>query len=255
VTRRWENGLAALSQAWAVAAKDMRVYYLNPPMLMFGLILPVLLFFSFALRRGMPVETGIAQLMAMTLLFTASTAGPVVLILERRIGTFDRLVTAPMSLGTLLFGKTLVGVIFALGVAILPLIVGLAVFRVRVAHAPMLALTVILSALTFSAMGVLFGSFPAQSLGNVMMPASLIRWPLLFVSGLFIPLEALPVWARAISLLSPLTYSFDALSWSLQGYGKQPVVLDALMLPAAMALFLAAAVRLHQRTRRLGHQA
>jgi len=65
-----------LSQAWAIATKDLRVYYFNPPMLMFGLILPILLFFSFSVRRGLTAEVGIVHLMSLTLFFTASTAGP-----------------------------------------------------------------------------------------------------------------------------------------------------------------------------------
>ena len=40
--RRLGNEMA---QAWTVAVKDVRVYYLTPPMIMFGLILPFFLFF------------------------------------------------------------------------------------------------------------------------------------------------------------------------------------------------------------------
>ena len=43
-----------LTAAWAVARKDMRIYYLRPGNLMFGVLFPVFLFFSFAVGRDLP---------------------------------------------------------------------------------------------------------------------------------------------------------------------------------------------------------
>jgi len=251
----WSRTVGGLSQAWAIAAKDLRTYYFNPPMVMFGLIMPVLLFFSFSVRRGVGLspQTGITHLMSMILFFTASTTGPVILILERRTRTLDRLMTAPLSMGCLLFGKTLVGVVFAVVVAVIPLIIGLAVFHINVHNPALLVGVIILSAMSFSALGVWFGSFPARSVGTVMMPSTLLRWPLLFVSGIFIPLERMPVWARIISHISPLTYAHDAVTHAVSGSGCQPAVLDVMLLPAFLILFLFMAVRLYRRVRRLGY--
>lgn len=103
-----------LAQAWAVAVEDVRIYCLQPPMIMFGLLLPFFLFFSFSMRRDMGAQVGIARLLALTTFFTASSAGPVIIPLERSTGTYDRLLAAPMSLAALLLGKTLVGAFFAL---------------------------------------------------------------------------------------------------------------------------------------------
>ena len=104
---RWQRLKDELAQVWTIAIKDIRVYYLQPPMIMFGLILPFFLFFSFSIKRNIGAEAGIAQLLAMTTFFTASSAGPVIIPLERRMGTYDRLLAAPMSLATLLIGQTL----------------------------------------------------------------------------------------------------------------------------------------------------
>jgi len=247
--------MGGLSQAWAIAAKDLRTYYFNPPMVMFGLIMPVLLFFSFSVRRGADLspQTGIMHLTSMILFFTASTAGPVILILERRTRTLDRLMTAPLSMACLLFGKTLVGVVFAMSVALIPLIIGLAVFHLEVQNPVLLGGAIILSAMSFSALGVWFGSFPARSVGTVMMPSTLLRWPLLFVSGIFIPLARMPVWARIVSYLSPLTYAHDAIKHAVSGSGSQPAVLDMMALPAFLILFLFLAVQLYRRVRKLGY--
>ena len=251
----WSRTMGGLGQAWAIATKDLHTYYFNPPMVMFGLIMPVLLFLSFSVRRGVNLspQTGITHLMSMILFFTASTAGPVILILERRTRTLDRLMTAPLSMTCLLFGKTLVGVVFAVSVALIPLVIGLLVFHLRIQNLALLVGAIMLSAMSFSALGIWFGSFPARSVGTVMMPSTLLRWPLLFVSGIFIPLERLPVWARVISHVSPLTYAHDAVLHAVSGSGCQPVVLDVVLLPVFLILFLSMAVRLYRRVRIYGY--
>ena len=109
-----------VAQILVVAIKDIRVYYFTPPMIMFGLLMPLFLFFSFSIKRAIAPETGVARLMALTTFFTASSAGPVIIPMERRVGTYDRLLAAPMSLTALLLGKALVGTFFAVLVSLVP---------------------------------------------------------------------------------------------------------------------------------------
>jgi ABC-2 type transport system permease protein len=242
-----------LSQVWTVAVKDVRVYYLTPPMIMFGLMMPFFMFFSFSIRREMEAAQGVVRLLAMTTFFTASSAGPVIIPLERRMGTYDRLLAAPMSLLTLLLGKTLVGTFFATLVSVVPLLVGLLGLHVTVADAGMLLTGIVLASLAFSAFGLVFASIPTRSVGNIMMPSTLVRWPLLFVSGVFIPLEEMAPWARALSYLSPLTYAQDLMNHAVQGTGLISPWLDLSMLLLASGVFLVPAVLMHRRSRRLGY--
>jgi hypothetical protein len=138
-----------LAQCWAVAVKDVRVYYMQPPMIMFGLLLPLFLFFSFSIKREIGPEVGLARLLAMTIFFTASSAGPVIIPMERRTRTYDRLLVAPMSLLALLLGKTLVGAFFGIAVAAVPLLIGLAGLGLVVANFGLLVA------------GIVFGSLAA----------------------------------------------------------------------------------------------
>jgi ABC-2 type transport system permease protein len=238
-----------LAQIWTVAVKDIRIYYLQPPMIMFGLILPFFLFFSFSFRRNIGVDAGMAQLLAMTTFFTASSAGPVVLPLERRMGTYDRLLAAPMSLISLLVGQTLVGAFFGIVASMAPLLVGVIVLQVDTANAVLLLAGVILASLAFSAFGLVFGSIPTQSVGSIMMPSTLIRWPLLFISGIFVPLSELAPWARGLAHLSPLTYAHDIFRHAILGAGYINLWLDLGLLLALMAAFLIPAARMHHRNR------
>jgi ABC-2 type transport system permease protein len=242
-----------VSQAWNVAVKDVRVYYLTPPMIMFGLLLPFFLFFSFSVRRQIAMEVGIARLLALTTFFTASSAGPVIIPLERRTGTYDRLLAAPMSLVTLLVGKTLVGAFFATLVSLVPLLVGVVALGVSVAEVPLLVVGVPLASLAFSAFGLVFASIPTRSVGNIMMPSTLVRWPLMFISGIFVPLEEMAGWARALAYVSPLTYAQDLMNHAVLGQGFLNPWLDLALLPVLLVVFLIPAARLHQRARVLGY--
>jgi ABC-2 type transport system permease protein len=242
-----------IAQAWTVAVKDMKVYYLTPPMIMFGLILPFFLFFSFSIKREIGLETGLARLLALTTFFTASSAGPVIIPLERRMGTYDRLLTAPMSLITLLLGKTLVGTFFATGVSMVPLCVGVLVLHAAVADVGTLLLGIVLASLAFSAFGVIFASIPTRSVGSIMMPSTLVRWPLMFISGIFVPLEEMAPWARALAYISPLTYAQDLMNHAVLGSGTLNRWLGLALLPLLLVVFLIPAAWLHHRSRVLGY--
>jgi ABC-2 type transport system permease protein len=242
-----------VSQAWAVTVKDVRVYYFTPPMIMFGLLLPFFLFFSFSIKRDIGAAVGMARLLALTTFFTASSAGPVIIPLERRVGTYDRLLAAPMSLVTLLLGKTLVGAFFGTAVSLVPLLIGMLGLQVTVAGVGLVLAGIVLSSLAFAAFGIAFASIPTRSVGNIMMPSTLVRWPLMFISGIFIPLEEMAPWARALAHLSPLTYAQDLMNHAVLGQGFLNPWLDLAVLPLLVALFLIPAVRLHHRSRVLGY--
>jgi len=242
-----------VAQAWTVAVKDVRVYYLTPPMVMFGLLVPFFLFFSFSVKREVGPEIGIARLLAMTTFFTASTAGPVIFPLERRMGTYDRLLAAPMALITLLIGKTLVGAFFGTVVSFVPLLAGLIFFDLTVVSPWLLFAGVVLASLAFSCLGVVFGSFPTRAVGQVMMPSTLVRWPLMFISGTFVPLNEMSPAMRTASYLSPLTYAQDLINHALLGEGVLNPWLDLGVLCATSALFLLLSRQMHLRSRRLGY--
>lgn len=252
-TAWWSRLLDEISLAWTVAVKDIRVYYLTPPMVMFGLMLPFFLFFSFSLKRDIGANVGLARLLALTTFFTASSAGPVIIPLERRSRTYDRLLAAPMALGTLLIGKTLVGAFFGLAVSLVPLAVGATILDVTVASPGLLFAALMLSSLAFAAFGLIFASVPTQSVGNIMMPSTLIRWPLLFISGIFVPLEEMAAWARPLAYLSPLTYAQDLFNHAVLGMGYLSPWLALALLPLLVVLFLLPASWLHERSRVLGY--
>jgi len=242
-----------LAQAWTVVVKDLKTHYLRPGMIMFGFLMPFFMFFSFSVRREMAAAQGVARLLALTTFFTAAAAGPFIIPLERRLGTYDRLLAAPISLLTLLLSKAAVGALFAIGVSVFSLLVGVVAFGATIAQPWLLVAGVILGSFSFSALGLIFGSIPTRNPGDVQMPSTLLRWGLLFISGVFIPLTEMAPGARAVAYASPLTYAQDLMNHAVLGMGLLSPWLDLLVLLASGILFMLPPLWMHRRGRQLGY--
>ena len=68
--------------------------------------------------------------------------------------------------------------------------------------------------------------FEAQTFSNF------FRFPMLFLCGLFFPVDQLPFWLRPLSYALPLTYGADVLHASIQRSGQLPLALDFGLLAA-----------------------
>jgi len=231
--------------AWAIAVKDMRTYYTQPPAIMFGILFPFALFLSFSIGRNLPLVAQIPILVSQTLFFASSSIGPVVIPIERADQTFDRFLTSPVSLLAILMGKTLGGIIYGTGISIIPVLVGIAFFGTQIVNIGAIIACFALSTLTFSALGIMFASIPGQTVGQVMMPLNFVRIPLLFVSGVFTPIAELPQWMQAVTILSPLTHTVELARYATGGETFFGPVLNIAILIAYAAAFLFMGIRFH----------
>jgi ABC-2 type transport system permease protein len=121
------------------------------------------------------------------------------------------------------------------------LLIGVTLLGMRIADLSLLIPSIVVSALTFAAFGILF-SARAQEMSSAMVPMNLIRLPMLFVSGIFLPLEAMPGLLRPIAYLMPLTYAVDAMRQTVLGPPAPLTLLrDMIALSLFLVLFLGAA--------------
>jgi ABC-2 type transport system permease protein len=81
-----------------------------------------------------------------------------------------------------------------------------------------------------------------------MMLSSLIKFPLVFISGIFIPLDQMPSWGLALAVCSPLTYFTDIVRYSFTGSNYFPVPVDITALIVFTVVFTAGTMFLHKRT-------
>jgi ABC-2 type transport system permease protein len=235
--------------ALVVAKKNMMIYYLKPPVISFGVIFPVFFYLAFAAGHPGPVSAMVPGMMSMALFFTASAVGPLVTPWERSAKTFERLVTSPASLSAVLGGDVLAGMLFGASLSVLPLAIGLAATDAQIVSAPHLLIGVALGAVAFSALGVLMSAHASSTPAQVMMLSNLVRLPVIFVSGVFIPFSAMPAWGRWLAPLSPLSYSADFIRVGFGETGYFGSVGDAAALIGFTIAFLWLAYLLHRRTR------
>ena len=239
--------LQQVRRALVIAKKDIRVYYSKGPVIIFGILFPAFLFLSFAIGRNLSLDFMMPGLLGMVLFFAATAISPAVAPWETQARTLERLMSCPVTLPTIILGDVLASFAFGTLISILPIAIGVAI-GVSVSQPFLLALGLILAAFCFSSLGLIFSAAPASTPSTIMMLSSMVKFPVVFVSGVFIPLAELPDWGRAIAFISPLTYFTDIARHSLQQNGYLPVAIDIAVLLGFSIFFLVLAMRLHQRT-------
>jgi ABC-2 type transport system permease protein len=239
----WQQARRSL----VIARKDIRIYYSKGPVIIFGVFFPVFLFLSFIIGRHMTLDFMIPGLLGMILFFTATSISPIVVPWEAQARTLERLISCPVRIETIILGDILASFVFGVGISLVTIILGL-FLGVTVSSPVVFAVAVILAAFCFASLGNVFSIPPTNLPSTVNMIASVVKFPVVFISGIFIPLNELPRWGQAIAYISPLTYFTDIARSSIQGQGHLPVAIDFLALLAFSVVFLLLAMKLHQRT-------
>jgi ABC-2 type transport system permease protein len=225
-----------------IALKDLRAYYFKPPNISWGILFPFAFVLAFAIRNPGETRGLVPGLLGLTILFGTSSMEAIVIVFERRIGSLERLLLAPVRLPALLAGKLLGGMTFGLTVTLVVLVVSLAVFGAAGTNWLMLFLALILSAMAFSALGA-FVSVAVREVFEAQTLANFIRFPMMFLGGVFVPLASMPSWLQVVARLLPLTYSVEALRAALQGGTWGDTLLDLAALAGFTIVLFALAVR------------
>jgi len=226
-----------ISAAWAIAKKDMRIYYLKPNIIVAGILFPLFMFLAFAIGKNTAPGTLIPGLISITLLFSASSIEPVSIPIERRVKTFERLLSAPISLYSLVSGESLSGFFYSLGIACFPLAIGVIIFNTTIVHATVLVISMILTAFCFATLGTLFAAYPTENVGEVMSMLNTVRLPLIFISGVFVPISSMPQIGQKIALISPLTYGNDLIEYAYTDKSLFSPLMDMVMLSIFILIF------------------
>jgi len=229
-----------------IALKDLRAYYFKPPNISWGILFPFAFILAFAIRNTGDGRGLVPGLLALTVLFGTSSMEAIVIVFERRIGSLERLLLAPVRLPALLTGKMLGGMAFGMTVTLVVLVITLFVFGADGVNWLLLALALLLSAATFSALGA-FVSVAVKEVFEAQTLANFIRFPMMFLGGIFVPVSSLPVWLQVIARLLPLTYSVEALRAALSGETLAAAALDLIALAAFTIVLFALAVRVMAR--------
>ena len=139
------------------------------------------------------------------------------LVADRENLILKRLAATPLRRWQLVGSNVLMRLLIALAQAVIIVAVGSIFFGVEITGS--LALTaffVILGSVTFLALGYVIASFAStEDSANGM--TSVVQFPMMFLSGTFFPIQAMPDALQAVARLIPLTYLADALRQVMVG--------------------------------------
>ena len=150
-------------------------------------------------------------IMAMTVMMSVMTGLPVAISQEKEVGTLDGMMVAPINRLSIILGKTLGQTARGLiqGVIILALAVGL--FGVTIQGSIFLVFgLLLLGVFSFVGIGIVITSFAKDQETATMLMMTLM-FPMMFLSGVFFPIQQMPWYMQDISKVLPLTYASQAL--------------------------------------------
>jgi ABC-2 type transport system permease protein len=224
---------------WNILVKDMQTYYFKPPNVSWGLIFPLAWTGMFFIKSGSGFESVLSLLpgvIAMSILFGATSLLAVTVTFEKKGRSFDRLLLAPIPLELLMLAKTAGAILFGTVNAFVPII--LAVFLADLSQATWSAAVpaILLIAMSSTFLGLFIAVsvsevFEAQTFSNF------FRFPMIFLCGLFFPIDRLPVFLKPLSYVLPLTYGADILRGAFGGNNTMSFALDFCVL-GAFCIFL-----------------
>jgi ABC-2 type transport system permease protein len=225
---------------WNILVKDMRTYYLKPPNISWGIIFPLAWTGMFFIKSGSGLDSILSLLpgvMAISILFGTTSMLAVTVTFEKKGRSFDRLLLAPLSLELLMLAKTSGAILFGFVNAFVPVIIAL--FLADLTHVAWSAVlpAVALIAVTSTFMG-LFIAVSVSEIFEAQTFSNFFRFPMIFLCGLFFPIDGLPFFLKPLSYILPLTYGADILHGGFSGSNTMSFTLDFCLLGGfCLALF------------------
>jgi ABC-2 type transport system permease protein len=222
---------------WNILAKDMRTYYLKPPNISWGIIFPLAWTSMFFVKSGSglgSIPTLLPGVVAVSILFGTTSMLAVTVTFEKKNRSFERLLLAPIPFELLMLAKTSGAILFGVANAFVPVVMAAFIIDLsRIAWGAFLP-AVFLIAVASAFLGLFIAVavsevFEAQTFSNF------FRFPMIFLCGLFFPIEKLPVFLKPLSYVLPLTYGADILHGAVHGEHFMPFILDLAILGAFCA--------------------
>ena len=226
---------------WNILLKDMRTYYLKPPNISWGIVFPLAWTGMFFVKSGRGLESlplVLPGVVAVSVLFGTTSMLAVTVTFEKKNRTFERLLLAPLPLEILMLAKTGGAIFFGVANAFVPVLMAGIFLELPPVEWHIFLPAVALIALASTFLGLFIAVavsevFEAQTFSNF------FRFPMIFLCGLFFPIDRLPVFLQPVSYVLPLTYGADALHGAVRGSHHLPYWLDLGMLALfCVTLFL-----------------
>ncbi|CEA13488.1 MULTISPECIES: ABC transporter permease [Methanobacterium] len=150
-------------------------------------------------------------LMIMIVMMGVMTGIPEAISKEKELGTFDGMLSAPISQISVIIGKTAALCIRGFLQCVIILGLAMLLFGVTVQGSLLLAFFMLLLGIfSFIGLGILAISMSGDQASGTMI-VNLLMFPMIFLGGVFYPIQQMPGFMQTISQFIPLTYAADAM--------------------------------------------
>ncbi|MGZ7067890.1 MAG: ABC transporter permease [Methanobacterium sp.] len=185
----------------------------------------------------------VPAVIGMTVLFGCMFGMGEALAGERERGELARLFMTPTSVATVVGGKIISKLTIEIVRAIILIVAAIVLFGIVInGSIALMFLVLFLGALCFVGFGIMI-SARVSTQEDYMQMVMPITMPMMFVSGVFYPIETMPWFFQKLAYILPLTYVNDALrAVMLKGVGIGGIWIDIVVLLGFTALFFALGV-------------
>jgi len=180
--------------------------------------------------------------------FFGSFMSGISVIWDREFGFLKEVLVAPVPRDATILGRALGDSTTSVirGILIL-LLASVLAPSINLAGIPVVLVSMILVALSFTSFGIIIGS-KMRSMEGFQLINTFLSMPILFLSGAFYPVQTMPTWMRAIAMINPLTYGVDAARIALTGTGVNSLMVDMIMLLVTSVIFISISAWVFRRT-------
>lgn len=188
-------------------------------------------------------------LMIMIVMMSVMTGIPEAISKEKEMGTFDGMLSAPISQISVIIGKTAALCTRGFIQCIIILAIAMILFGVTIQGSILLAFFMLLLGIfSFIGIGIMAISMSGDQASSTMI-VNLLMFPMMFLGGVFYPIQQMPWFMQTISQFIPLTYAADAMrKIMLLNAGIGDVMTQILILVAFGVVTMAIAVPLFRKS-------
>ena len=240
---------------WKLTWLEIKIF-MREPMGAFGtIVLPVVVFLGFgriAGRRLAPpalaassfMRVGLPVLASLLIAMSAVLSLVTIISIYREGGILKRLRATPLRAWTILTAHVLVKLMLTAATLLLMVLAGRRYYPVGV-HAPLFSFTIALLISTWSILSIGFLIASIVPTARFAQPiGAAVLYPMIALSGLFVPLDSFPPGLQALARVLPLTYAVSLLQgiWNGDAWSMHVGDIAALFLVFVVCTALSAKV-------------